>query len=81
MEEHRLHRNCTRNIYGEDNEWYMFDKHKWKNVGIKNTKLRKSIQHKLKDLYKQLYKYYKENDCDKKKLVSLKLIMDSFGDI
>jgi len=67
-------------IYGEDNEWYMFDKHKWKNVGIKNTKLRKSIQHKLKDLYKQLYKYYKENDCDKKKLVSLKLIMDSFGD-
>ena len=67
-------------IYGEDNEWYMFDKHKWKNVGIKNTKLRKSIQYKLKDLYKQLYKYYKENDCDKKKLVSLKLIMDSFGD-
>jgi P4 family phage/plasmid primase-like protien len=67
-------------IYGEDNEWYMFDNHKWKNVGSKNTKLRKSIQHKLKDLYKQLYKYYKENDCDKKKLVSLKLIMDSFGE-
>jgi hypothetical protein len=67
-------------MYGEDNEWYIFENHKWKNVGVKNTKLRSSIQNKLKELYRQLYKYYKENDGDKKKLLSLKQIIDSFGE-
>lgn len=67
-------------IYGKDNEWYIFDNHRWKNVGVKNTKLRMSIQNKLKDLYKQMYKYCKENDNDKKKLLSLKHIIDSFGE-
>jgi P4 family phage/plasmid primase-like protien len=66
--------------YSENNEWYIYENHRWKNVGNKNTKLRTAIQGKLKDLYKQLYKYYKENGDEKKKITSIKQIIDSFGD-
>ena len=67
-------------IYSENNEWYFFENHKWNNLGIKNTKLRLTIQYKLKDLFKQLYKYYKENDEDKKKVNSIKKIIEGFGE-
>ncbi len=66
-------------IYGEDNEWYMFN-NKWINVGTKNTKLRLAMQTKLKEIYKQLYKYYKENDNDKKKIFSIKKSIEGFGE-
>jgi hypothetical protein len=58
----------------------MFENHKWKSVGNKNTKLRTSIQGKLKELYKQLYKYYLDNSEDKRKIASVKQIIDSFGE-
>ena len=67
-------------IYGEDNEWYIYENHKWNNVGNKNTKLRMSIHSILKDLFKQLYKYYKENGEDKKKINSIKQIIENFGE-
>jgi P4 family phage/plasmid primase-like protien len=67
-------------IYGENNEWFMFHEHKWINVGAKNTKLRLSIHSKLKELFKQLYKYYKENGEDKKKMNSIKHVIESFGE-
>jgi P4 family phage/plasmid primase-like protien len=67
-------------IYGEDNQWYMFNNHKWVNVGTKNTKLRLATQIKLKELYKQLYKYYKENEEDKKKIISIKKSIEGLGE-
>ena len=67
-------------IYGEDNEWYMFNNNKWINVGNKNTKLRLATQTKLKEIYKQLYKYYKENEEDKKKTFLIKKSIEGFGE-
>jgi P4 family phage/plasmid primase-like protien len=67
-------------IYGEDDEWYIFENHKWKNVGKKNTNLRFDIQPKLKKLYSKLLNYYKENEYDKNKIKSLKNIIKSFGE-
>jgi hypothetical protein len=66
--------------YGEDNNWYMYENHKWKNIGNKNMDLRHDIQPKLKNLYSKLIKYYSDNDCDKNKLKALKNVMKMFGD-
>jgi P4 family phage/plasmid primase-like protien len=67
-------------IFGEDNEWYSFKNPKWKNMGNKNIKLRLATYTKIKDIYKQLYKYYKENDPDPKKKTTIKKIIDIFGE-
>ena len=66
--------------YGEDEEWYIYENHKWKNIGKKNNKLRYLLQPKLKELYLQLLKYYKENDYDKNKLKTLKNVIKTFGE-
>ena len=67
-------------VYGEDDNWYMFSGHKWKNIGKKNMKLRHNLQSKLKDIYTQLYNYYKENNIEKSKLKAIKDIIGKFGD-
>jgi P4 family phage/plasmid primase-like protien len=67
-------------IFGEDNEWYSYKNNKWVKIGNKNTKLRLGFQSKLKELYKELYKYYKEDEKDTKKMASIKKIIDSFGE-
>ena len=46
--------------YGEDNNWYIFENHKWKNIGNKNPDLRYETEIKLVDSYKKLIKYYKD---------------------
>jgi P4 family phage/plasmid primase-like protien len=66
--------------YGEDNNWYCYDDHKWKNIGVKNSKLRIEIQKKLKTLYKQLYEYYKNNENNKKNINFIKQIIGNFGE-
>ena len=66
--------------YGEDNNWYMYENHKWQNIGNKNMDLRHNIQPNLKNLYTKLIKYYIDNDYDKNKLKALKNIMKTFGD-
>jgi P4 family phage/plasmid primase-like protien len=63
---------------GEDGDWYHFEKHKWINIGIKNTNLRYSIQTTLTKLYSELLNYYKENDGDKNKIKPIKQIIKSF---
>ena len=63
--------------YGEDNEWYVYENHRWKNTGSKNTKLRFLIQSILKETYGNLLDYYKKNDNDKKKINTLKQIIKS----
>jgi P4 family phage/plasmid primase-like protien len=66
--------------YGEDNNWYVFEKHKWKNIGQKNSNLRYSIQPKLKETYDQLLSFYKKNDTNKTKMIVIKQIIKSFDD-
>ena len=67
-------------MYGEDENWYVYKNHKWKNIGKKNNDLRFNIQPKLKSVYKELYSYYKENDYDKQKIKSLKNTISLFDD-
>ena len=66
--------------YGEDNNWYIYEDHKWKNLGPKNMFLRSGTEFKLGEIYKKLLKYHKENDNDKCKLKALKTVMKSFGE-
>jgi P4 family phage/plasmid primase-like protien len=65
--------------YGEDDNWYAYENHKWYNIGIKNTKLRHTIQKKLGDLYFKLLNYYKSNFNDKKKEIMIKDIIKNLG--
>ena len=67
-------------MYSEDKNWYIYKNHKWLNVGDKNNDLRFDIQPKLKNLYVDLYTYYKENAYDKQKIKSLKNTMTTFGE-
>jgi P4 family phage/plasmid primase-like protien len=71
--------NADKFNYGEDNNWYIYEDHRWKNLGLKNSKLRYSIQPQLKELYTKLINYYKANDDDKKKITAIKQIAKSFG--
>jgi P4 family phage/plasmid primase-like protien len=64
--------------YGEDENWYVFENHKWENIGKKNMNLRHFMQPKLKELYSDLIVYYKENNEDKNKIKSIKNIIKSF---
>jgi P4 family phage/plasmid primase-like protien len=66
--------------YGEDENWYVYEEHKWKNIGCsnKNTKLRHLIQPKLKEIYTKLLYYYRDNDNDKNKIKTLRQIIKSF---
>ena len=64
--------------YGEDENWYIFNNHKWKCIGKKNMELRDFSQQKLKELYSELLKYYKENECNKQKIKTLKQTIKSF---
>jgi P4 family phage/plasmid primase-like protien len=66
--------------YGEDENWYIYNEHKWENIGKKNMNLRHFIQLKLKDLYCELLRYYKENDIDKQKIKALKNTINLFGE-
>jgi P4 family phage/plasmid primase-like protien len=66
--------------YGENDEWYMFENHRWINIGKRNNTLRYELQPKLKDLYFILVNYYKENDLEKNKIKSLKNVIKTFGE-
>ena len=66
--------------YGEDENWYAYKNHKWKNVGKKNMDLRHFSQLKLKDLYCELLKYYDKCNSDKQKIKTLKNTMNTFGE-
>lgn len=64
-------------IYAENNEWYGLKRHKWVPLGIKNTKLRIAIHKKLEEIYEQVFKYYKENGVEKKKLNIVRHLINS----
>jgi P4 family phage/plasmid primase-like protien len=64
-------------MYAEDENWYIFDSHKWKCLGKKNVELRELSQQKLKSLYAQLVNHCK-NEADKNKLKTLKILVKNF---
>jgi P4 family phage/plasmid primase-like protien len=66
--------------YGEDNNWYIYEDHKWKNIGLKNNDLRVEIQKKLKAVYTSVLSYYKENDNEKNKIKTIKQLIVNFGE-
>jgi P4 family phage/plasmid primase-like protien len=66
--------------FGEDDEWYFYENHVWKNIGKKNLKLRDYGQERLKKTYNELLKYYKEEEKDTNKMKILKNIIKSIDD-
>jgi P4 family phage/plasmid primase-like protien len=66
--------------YGEDENWYIYENHRWINIGKKNANLRDMIQQKLKEIFTQLLNHHKENEGDKNKLKSIKNIVQNFDD-
>jgi hypothetical protein len=65
---------------GDDNSWYIYENHNWKNIGSKNMILRNQIGTKLIELYTKLLSYYRDNDYDKNKIKALKTVMGSFSE-
>jgi P4 family phage/plasmid primase-like protien len=63
--------------YGEDNCWYIYEEHRWKNIGNKNLRLRDYGQEKLKEIFSDLLNYYRENNYDKNQIKSVKQIKKS----
>jgi P4 family phage/plasmid primase-like protien len=63
--------------YGENNNWYVYENHKWRNTGVKNPILRDRVQEKLKEIYLKLIKYYQENGYDIIQIQKLKKIKKS----
>jgi P4 family phage/plasmid primase-like protien len=61
--------------YGEDENWYIYENHKWKNIGKKNIKLRYFIQSTIKETYSKLIDYYVKNDYNEQKIKAIKEII------
>ena len=67
--------------YGEDENWYYFNNHKWENIGRRGSQLRKLLRPKLKEIYTVLLSYYKNEAPDFKKMNAITFIMNSFDDV
>jgi len=65
--------------YGENDDWYIFKNHRWKNIKKKNVNLRYDIIPLLNEIYSKLLDYYKQNDNDKKKISAIKKIIKNFS--
>lgn len=63
--------------YGEDNNWYVYESHKWKNTGTKNPKLRDYGHEKIKEIYNELLDYYKKKENEKIKIKTIRQIIKS----
>jgi phage/plasmid-associated DNA primase len=70
----------TSNIYnyGEDNNWYYYNNHKWINLQKNNSTLRNNKE--IKILFKEVLKYYEKNDGDRKKIKKIQDIITSLDD-
>jgi P4 family phage/plasmid primase-like protien len=66
-------------IFGEDNNWYNYENHKWNLIGQKNPYLRSATENKLVEIYDKLMSYYKDNSQDKNKLKTLKNVKTTLG--
>ncbi len=63
--------------YGEDNNWYIFEKHRWSNIGNKNHYLEKFGRQKIKELYAELLEHCKKNNLENAKIKEIRKIKNS----
>ena len=68
-------------MYGEDDNWYIFENHKWKSLSKKNTRLRSKIHEKLSEIYQKVKEYYISIDeKQSKKVKTIQQIINNFDD-
>ncbi len=65
--------------FGEDENWYVFDKHRWCNLGTKNRYLEKYGRDKIKEMYTDLLNYCKKEEMEKKKIKEICKIKTSLS--
>jgi len=66
--------------FGEDDNWYQYNKHKWININNKNYSLRSFINEPIKVLFKKVLEYYEEHEFDIKKIKKIQDIINSLDD-
>lgn len=64
---------------GEDNNWYMYENHKWNLIGLNNDYFSTEIEEKLELIYDQLIDYGKQTKMDCDKIKEFKKISKMFG--
>jgi P4 family phage/plasmid primase-like protien len=67
----RMMYELTKDIYeyAENDQWYMYEKHKWNLLKGYNADLREAINTQLKDIYTQVNNYYIEQEGKNSKTV------------
>ena len=65
--------------YGEDNNWYKFEDHRWNCVGNKNYYLEKFGRQKIKEMYEELIEYCKEMNMETIKIKEIRKIKNSIA--
>lgn len=64
---------------GEDNNWYMYENHKWSLIGFNNEYFSAEMGKKLMSIYDQLIDYGKQSKMDSEKIKEFKKISKMFG--
>lgn len=64
---------------GENNDWYVYENHKWSIIGTNNEIFSAEIEKKLKSLYNELIDYGKRTKMDNEKIKGFKKISKMFG--
>ncbi len=65
--------------YGEDGNWYIFENHRWENIGHKNYYLEKQGKMKIKELYEDLIKYCKDINVETIKIKEMRKIKNTIA--
>jgi len=66
-------------MYSENDDWYIYDNHKWTCLNSKNTSLRGFIQKKLTEVYFTTMEYYITNEGKQSKTAKIiKQIINNF---
>jgi len=64
---------------GEDNNWYIYENHKWNLIGFSNEYFSAELQKKLESIYNRLIDYGKQIKMDNEKIKEFKKIYRMFG--
>ena len=65
--------------YGEDGNWYIFENHKWGNIGHKNYYLEKQGKMKIKELYEDLITYCKDINIETVKIKEIRKVKNTIA--
>lgn len=63
--------------YGEDNNWYMFENHRWLNIGNKNHYMQEFGRQKIKEYYTDLINYCKKENMENIKIKEIRKIKNT----